>query len=66
MLDPELIKQGVEFLNNPPEYNEEQLKQVFARIVAGSHQLEGINTTPEEVLEAAKEYEEKYEKDSSE
>jgi hypothetical protein len=57
MIDKELVQRGVEALKNPHPYTKEQEDYIFALIVAGSQRLSGIpTTTPDKVLEAAKEF----------
>lgn len=56
MLDPRLVAEGAEILSNPPLRTEATDRMAFARIVAGSHRLEGMDTSVEQVLEAADAY----------
>ena len=56
MIDPKHIAEGVELLQNPPPDDLAAQRIAFARIVAGSHQLEGIDSSVESVLEAADVY----------
>ena len=53
MLDPRLIAEATELISNPPPRTEAADRVAFARIVADSHRLEGIETSVEQVLEAA-------------
>jgi hypothetical protein len=52
-INEDSINKAIELLNNPPQKTEVADSIAFARIVAGSHCLEGINTSVEEVLKAA-------------
>ena len=56
MLDPTLVAAGAEILSNPPLRTEATDRIAFTRVVAGSHRLEGIDPSVEQVLEAADTY----------
>jgi hypothetical protein len=57
MLDPKLVARGVKLLENPPQLTEAAKRLMFAEIVSGSHQLEGMeHASFEEVLRDADAY----------
>lgn len=53
MSNRQLVALAAERLPNRAPRTEAADRAAFSRIVAGSHRLEGIDTLPEEVLEAA-------------
>jgi hypothetical protein len=53
MLNPRIVAEAANRLKNRAHRTAAVDRIVVARIVAGSHRLEGINTSPEAVLAAA-------------
>lgn len=56
MLDSELVAKAARRLKDPIQRTEAADRVVFARMVANSQRLEGIDTSVDEVLEAADAY----------
>jgi hypothetical protein len=53
MLNPKLVAEAVELMKSRSPRNPAADRAAYAHIAAASQRLEGIDTSPEQVLEAA-------------